>query len=179
LFVFFITQEYSAIGRDRPSVCESPTIIEMNANAPLLRIDEESITGSVSSPSVNSEEMLAYICGDTKTSSKSAAFDDDGHTNKTSPPGQDHYMLQESIVHVSSERTRQQKTQVAIKGNVTGTDHGSDDNDSVLSVFTLSDYGSDSDPEMEHSDYYAAIPRNISRISSFCSDDTSTRGLIS
>ena len=187
--MYFITQQYSVIGRDRPSVCESTTAVEMNTNSPLPQISEECITESVFSTSVTSEEMLAYICGNNssckKTEAKNSAVDSGfnsrmkyDHTNKTSSPRQDLYMLEKSIVHVSSKRVRQQKTPVSIKGKIATEDHHhscTDDNDSVLSVFTPSDNGSDGDTEIEHPDHYATIPQNSnpdSHILNPLSDDT-------
>ena len=57
IFQQIITQAYSAIGRDHPSACESPAVIEKMTNVPLPRIDEESTL--VFSGSITNEEMIA------------------------------------------------------------------------------------------------------------------------
>ena len=192
--IVFIIQAYSVIGRDHSSICESITaVVEMNTNSPLPTINEEHISGSVFSPSssVTSEEMLAAIRGDTSlcknTLSSNSAVDSgfdgknkDDCPNKTSSPGQDHYMLQESIEHY---RSRQQNTLIVKVAYEHHHHHScSDDNDSVFSDITLSDYGSDGNIEMDHPDHYAVIPQNTTldnHMSSSYGDDDSTRGLIS
>jgi len=156
----------SSIGRDHPSVCESPAAIERITSPPLPRIDEE--CASVFSGSITNEEMLDTISGNTSLCRNSSEFivdsgfdtdRDRDHTNKTLP-GPEHYMLEDKMVHATSNRAIQEAT-------MTNTDEEivrchisiscSNDNDSVLSMLTSSDYGSESVTEVEFPDHYAAI----------------------
>ena len=135
---------------------------------PLLRIDEE--CASVFSGSITNEEMLNTIRGNTSLCRNSSEFivesgfdtdRDRDHTNKTSP-GPEHYMLEDKMVHATSNRAMQEAT-------VTNIDYCDEeiahchisisctnDNDSVLSMLTSSDYGSEDVTEVEFPDHYAA-----------------------